>query len=214
MISDFSTRTRTDKAYRLGCNIDHLGESEYDAWLINYPNPPGSDNFAFTDPLNLPERVEFEAIGSMLDKIDYMYTDSGWPIMSKRMLDTLLSVGTFPHRAYPVVMINASAVIDPKTKNFVFPRTENHNYVAVHLTEHLDSFDFENSLFTRGTFNPDVIDYIEWLVLKEPETGFPSLFTIEPISTRLFVSAEARAALEAANIQEIDFSHVEDETVA
>jgi hypothetical protein len=207
------SRSRTNRAYRLGCNIDHLGESEYDAWLINYPNPPGADNFAFTYPLNLPERVEFEAIGSMLDRIDYLYTNSRWPIMSKRMLDIFLSVGTFSHRTYPIVMIDASAVIDPQTKAFVFPRVENQNYVAVHLTEHLDAFDFENSVFTRGTFNPEIVDHIEWLVLEEPETGFPPLFTIEPASTKLFVSAEARAALEAANIQGIGFRHVEDETI-
>ena len=212
MPTNLSMRTRTDKAFRLNCNIDHLGtgEIEEDAWLINYPNPPGASNFAFTSPLNLPNRIEFEAIGSMLAMTDYPYTYTGWPIMSKRMLNTLLSVGSFPHRAYPVVMLNVEATYNKTLKKYDAPRTENHNYLAVHLTEHLDAFDFENSVYERSTINPDVVMNIEWISLREPTAGYPPLFTVEPESTELFVSSEARVALEAANIQGIDFQYVED----
>jgi hypothetical protein len=217
MISDFSTRTRTDKAYRLDWDITYLGKdeaTEEGAWLSNHPKYSGVNSLVLNYPSGLPERIEFEVIGSLLAKTDYPYTDVGWPIMSKRMLDTILSVGSFPHRAYPVVMLDIVEAYNPQLKKYVSPRTENHDYFAIHLTEYLDAFDFENSVFTRGTINPDVVDHVEWLALREPETGFPPLFTVKPASNNLFVSAEARAALEAADIQGIDFLHVEDGTLS
>jgi hypothetical protein len=213
MISDFSTQTRTDEAYRLDWDITHLGtgEIEEDAWLSNYPNYPGVNGLILNHPSGLPERIEFEAIGSMLAKTDYPYTDVRWPIMSQRMLDVLLSVGSFPHSAYPVVMIDVEW--DAKAKKLSFPRTENHNYVAIHLTKYLDAFDFENSVYERSTINPDVVKNIRWISLRETDTGFPPLFAVEPASTKLFVSAEARTALEAADIQGIEFLHAEDGTL-
>jgi hypothetical protein len=212
MVIDISTRSRTNRAYRLHCNIDHLGigEIEEDAWLINYPKYSEINSLILNYPSGLPELIEFEAISSMLAMTDYPYTDVTWPILSKRMLDTLLSVGSFPHRAYPVVMLDVEAKYDKNSKKYIAPRTENHNYFAIHLSEYLDAFDFENSIYERSTINPDVIKNIKWICLREPETGFPPLFTIEPASLDFFVSAEARAALEAANIQGIDFQHVED----
>jgi hypothetical protein len=211
------SRSRTDRAYRLGCNIDHLGESAEDAWLINYPNAPDSGMFwRVTDPLDLPKKIEFEAIGSMLDITDYPYTDVTWPIMSKRMLNTLLSVGSFPHRVYPVVMLNVEEVYDSTLKKYIAPRTENNNYVAVHLTEHLDIFDTENSVYQRDSDNPEwiLMNSVKWLTIREPETGFPPLFNIKSASTDIFVSAQARIALETASIQGIDFLHIENSTIS
>jgi hypothetical protein len=207
-------RTRTDRAYRLHCNIDHLVKVriDEDAWLMNYPNPPGPDNFAFNSPLNLPERIEFGSIRSMLAQTDFPYTDAGWPIMSKRMLETLLSVGSFPHRAYPIVMIDQEMDVDSKKNGLRSALTENCNYVAVQLTEYIDVFDFNNSIYERSIINPDVIKNIRRVCLRKPEAGFPPLFKIEPSPLLLFVSAVARTALEAAGIQGIEFSHVEDET--
>jgi hypothetical protein len=209
MISDLSARPRTDKAYRLNCNIDHLVKVriDEDAWLIRN-SQRYEDNFNYTHPLDLPERIEFGSIRSMLAQTDYPYTDVGWPIMSKRMIDTLLSVGSFAHRTYPIIMIDQE--IDVNSEEVKPALTENHNYFAVQLTEYLDTFDFENSIYERSTINPDVVKNIRWISLREPETGFPPLFTVEPASGNLFVSAEARAALEAANILGIDFQHVED----
>jgi hypothetical protein len=214
MVTDSSAQIRTDKAYRLSRNIDYLGKDEAveeGAWLINYPNAPDSGIFwRITDSLNLPERIEFEAVGSLLAKTDYPLTDVRWPIMSRAMLSTLLSVGNFPYRAYPVVMLDVVEVYDPKSKKYVSPRTENNNYVAVQLTEYLDAFDIERSVYEKGKINPNVIVDVQWLVLKELENGFPPLFILDDSPLDLFVSAEARAALEAANIQGIDFQHVED----
>ena len=188
MPTNLSMRTRTDKAFRLYRNIDHLGkgEIEEDAWLINYPKHSEVNSLVLNYPSGLPHRIEFEAIDSMLVMTDYPVTDVDWQIMSKRMLDTLLSVGSFPHRAYPVVMLNVEATYNKTLKKYDAPRTENHDYVAVHLTEYLDAFDFENSVYERSTINPDVVKNIRWISLREPTTGYPPLFTLEP-STRLFV---------------------------
>ena len=214
MSTNLSTRTKTDKVYRLDWDITHLGECDEDAWLSNYPNYSGVNNLALNYPSGLPHRFEFESIGSMLNLTDYPYTDVTWPIMSKRMLDVLLSVGSFPHEIYPVVMLDVELAYDKNLKKHIAPRTENHNYVAIHLTEYLDAFDFENSIYKRDADRPELIlrTSIKWLALREPKAGFPPLFAVKPADTKLFVSAEARLALETANIQGIDFLYVEDGT--
>jgi hypothetical protein len=45
-------------------------------------------------------------------------------------------------------------------------------------------------------------------------SDFPPLFIVEESPLDILVSAKTRAALEAANIQGIRFTHVEDETTA
>jgi hypothetical protein len=43
MTSESSSRTRTNKAYRLDWDITHLGtEVEEAAWELNFPNHPGT----------------------------------------------------------------------------------------------------------------------------------------------------------------------------
>jgi hypothetical protein len=166
-----------------------------------------------------PNPIEFGTTACLLSKTDYPYNDIGWPIMSKRMLNTLLSVGTFPHRTYPVVMIDQT--INLFDKELKVKGTKNYDYVLVQPSEYLDAFDFENSIFKWKEYHPSVVtdvpsfvSDVEWLALKETDSDFPPLFTLEESSLDILVSAKARAALEAANIQGIRFTHVEDETTA
>jgi hypothetical protein len=112
-------RRKTNKAYRLYQDITHLGpETEEDAWVLNFPNNPSTGFYSTQFFDFFPNPIEFGAIGSLLSKTDYPYTDIGWLIMSKRMLETLLSVGYFPHRTYPVLMIDQ--VIDLTSKELKF----------------------------------------------------------------------------------------------
>jgi hypothetical protein len=204
---------KTDRVYRLNWNIDHLiDNAEVDGWLrdLIFPNAP--DNSAFwriKEDLNLPDPVEFDVIGKIFEVIDYPYTDVRWPIMSKRMLDTLSSVGNFRHRAYPLAMIDCKQVynkaLDRKTNSGI----EYHNFFAVHVLEDLDIFDWENSVYERDSEVPDVIWETEKIVFKKPLTGFPPLFRVVNFETYLYVSAEARTALEAAGIRGVNFIQAE-----
>jgi hypothetical protein len=216
MENSFEKESKADKAYRLDWNLDHvLPGSELDAWLRSFPNAPDGSAFCLIkEDLNLPERVEFFTFEDILETIDYPYNDVSWPIMSKRMLDTLLSVGDFRHRAYPLVMLNSDMAIHyDEDGNAQTPEAEYHNFFAVHVLEDLDVFDWENSIYERSERNHNVINgsTLEKLVLKEPPNGFPPIFRVDtpPIDIRLYVSAEACTALEAAGIRGVDFIQVE-----
>lgn len=145
--------TRTDKAYRLHQDITHLGpEIEEDAWELNFPNHPDTGFYSTLFFDFFPNPIEFGAIGSLLKKTDYPYTDIGWPIMSKRMLNTLLSVGCFPHRTYPVVMIDQE--MDCNSKELKIKGTRIYDYILVQPSEHLDAFDFDKSIFKWEEYDP------------------------------------------------------------
>jgi hypothetical protein len=213
--------TATDKAYRMTWNLDHLVDVDVDAWMKPLPeNDTGLYSGTFdgsmfainTEPLALPERIEFDAIGTILGIIDYPYTDVMWPIMSKRMLKLLQSLGNFPHRTYPVVMIDCEIIGYDEANKPIQPLTENYDYVAVQLLEHLDVFDYENSVYEPYAGRKDILDDVEKIFLQEPEEGFPPLFrvSVSPLVTRLFVSAPAKELLETASIRGIEFYNVED----
>jgi hypothetical protein len=211
--------TATDKAYHMTWNIDHIYDTDVDAWLRPLPeNNAGLYSGTFdgslfainTEPLALPERIEFDAIGPILGIIDYPYTDVMWPIMSKRMLKLLCSVGDFPHRTYPVIMIDCELTGYNEAGEPIQPMIENYDYVAVQLLEHLDIFDYENSVYERDSDGFIWSTSIERLALTEPESGFPPLFRVKQIETRMFVSAATKELLETASIRGVDFYSVED----
>jgi hypothetical protein len=198
-------QTTTHRAYELDHDIDHLvGDLEYDAWLVNsseYENAWG-DVFWESMRLDLPDNIEFDCDGARLLVSDYPYVKEQWPIMSKRMLNTLLTVKDFSHQVIPIVMKDI----------FVPPQfDESHDFVAVQLLEHQDVFDWENSVYRRNPERSDIIDRLNRLVIKIPQHGLPPLFRIAatPLETRLFVSAEGRAALEQAGIKGIRFDDLE-----
>jgi hypothetical protein len=216
MVTSAMTATKTHQAYRLYHDDSHregYGETElpeYDAWLIT--DIPGSKDFngGFWRPQQLepPTRVEFESVGNFLmihdlrrtRVTDYPYNREGWPIMSKRMLEALLSVRTFPHQVIPIVMLDAFTPIEFE---------ENHDYVAVQLLEHQDVFDWEQSVCERNLEVPNCIKFgsLESAVFKEPPNGFPPLFRVAtvPLTNRLYVSSKGKAALEEAGIRGVSF---------
>jgi hypothetical protein len=218
-----------DSSHREGYGETEL--PEYDAWLIEFPGcqevqfgywepqvittggsegflvrEEGTDGLWYTTQFHLPKRIEFESVGNFLmihdlsrtRVTDYPDNREGWPIMSKRMLEALLSVRDFPHQAIPIVMLDAFTPIEFE---------ENHDYVAVQLLEHQDVFDWEKSIYERDPELTNGVDSLEKLVLKEPPEGLPSLFrvTTTPLSNKLYVSPEGKAALEAAGIRGVNF---------
>jgi hypothetical protein len=199
------TQPITCKAYELDHDISHLiGDLEYDAWLVE-PSEYEAVLDSFWEPrrLELPEYVEFDCDGERLLVSDYPYVKERWPIMSRRVLDALLEVQEFPHQLIPVIMKDI----------FVPPQfEENHDFVAVQLLEHLDIFDWENSLYESDLERRDIINRLDRLMLRVPQRGLPPLFRIAaaiPLETRLFVSAEGRLALEQVEAKRIRFIDLE-----
>jgi hypothetical protein len=147
--------------------------------------------------IRMPEQIRFYGDKDFLRATDYLYTKPSWPVMSKQMLEVLLSVRDFLHQVIPVM------IEDTTLKYFSLdsPRTGivNHNYVIVQFLEHLDVLDKENSTyFDTGN--------IKGIALKEPENGFPPIFRVSSKPVPLYVSAEAKIALEAAGIKGVEFS--------
>jgi hypothetical protein len=204
---------KTDRVYRLDWNIDHLiDNAEVDGWLRESAFPDAPDESAFwriKEDLDLPNPVIFDVIGDIFKVIDYPYLDVGWPIMSQRMLDTLLSVGDFYHRAYSLRMIDCEVIGRDEENRTIKSGIEYDNFLAVQVLEDLDVLDLDNSIYERGKRNPDAVINVEKTVFREPSTGFPPLFRAVHRETYLYVSAEARTALEAAGIRGVDFIQVE-----
>jgi hypothetical protein len=155
-------------------------------------------------PFEPSEPVEFDTNFALLEKVpDYPNNTARWPVMSRRMLDVLLSVGEFAYHAIPVTLVQDTIDVDVRYDALGRPKPEysKTDYVAVQLLSYTDVFDAERSLFTRSRLDPDEILRIRKLALNVPPEGLPPLFRLEVYDVHLFVSAEARAALDSAGIR-------------
>lgn len=186
-------------AYFLQKVRQDLGDLDCDADLVKFD---GSDaiSFSLTKPLLLPDVIYFEAAFHVIAHKDYIINNVHWPIVSKKMLKVLISVGDFPHRAVPIVMLDDS--VDPKERfdaqGKPKPGVANEDYVALHLLTHLDVFDWEESIYQENWISDKLVEDIEKLVIKEPAEGLPPIFRIAPCFQDLFISHAAKEALEEA----------------
>jgi len=173
--------------------------------LVEFPGWKSNRLLASVSPPFQPsEPVEFDTNFALLDDApDYPNNTADWPVMSRRMFDVLLSVGEFAHHAIPVTLVQDTIPVDVRYDALGRPKPEysKTNYVAVQLLSYADVFDRERSLFTLSRRDPDEIMRIRKLALDIPPEGLPPLFRLEVYDIHLFVSAEARAALDSAGIR-------------
>jgi hypothetical protein len=192
-------------AYELDWELDHFEDFHIKDWshdLVIEPFP-GMKRAEIDEiePFPHPNPVIYTAYRDITDYIDYPYTNNGWPVMSKRMYEALLSVGHFPHRIIPVAVIDWRILeewYDAQGK--LRDEITNWNYVAVQLTEHADVFDWEKAVYQADPDMPERPGSVSQYAFRVPPGGLPPLFRIKNHSVRLFVSAEARAALKAAGV--------------
>ncbi len=205
-----STTTVVKQAYKLKHDAVHIADTsrEYDAYIVEWPEYR-EYGLKFTDPddFDYPNHgVEFHGYESSLSDTDYPYENVAWPIMSKRMLSTLLAVRAFPHRTWDVPFVgfpdNAPELM---LREGLRGGVRHNEFVAIQLLEQLDLFDWENSVYEMDSMFPDEISRIRKLVLKVPDEGLPPIFRLKVGSVILYVSPEGRAALEAANIKGVRF---------
>jgi hypothetical protein len=166
----------------------------------------------------MPEEIVFAGLKDWLSPTDYPYIPevSYWPIISRRMLDVLLSVGDFPHQVIPVVFRSIDRPEYSEEEWLAKSLVRNHDYIILHLLELSDVFDMERSEYNteRGVADPEMVllTNIYNIVLKEPEGGFPPIFRIKGDELPWYVSAKAKQALEDAGIQGLDFDTYKLET--
>ncbi len=199
----------TSRFYELDWNIEHLtGDLEYDAWLKNSSEWQDIDDVLENRKnLILSEPIEYESIEKILVNTDYPYNKNRFPIMSKRMLSVLLSVGSFSYQAIPIVMIDTEVKYNEEIKKYAKSGARNHNFSLVRIPEYIDVFDWENSIYELNPKQPGRVKLstVKKIVLKESGEGFPPLFQVSAMPYMLLVSAEAKAALETAEIRGVKF---------
>ncbi len=162
-----------EPAYNLDADIDHFEEYKLD-WKSDliFEKWEGFFDYEYDDGelFPHPNTVIFQGDLNIIKHIDYPKTDNYWQVMSKRMYETLLSVGNFPHRTIPVAIVdwtvqpwdwfeettitrdNAFAEGRPsryKTGKNLKKEICLWNYLAIQITERLDILDRENCVFNK-----------------------------------------------------------------
>ncbi len=187
----------TPPAYEL--DVDFTGQKDSTCVLHIVPwHRWGDVRWAGTEPLLVPDPIVYR-VGSRRVHVltDYPDVSGVQPVISRRMLDTLLAVKPFGYRLYPVEIRCRGQVVPPPSLELT--------YWLVQLTEHFSGFDPERSDWEPSTIAPQRIGELYRLELKIPPEGLPPIFRIPQRPTTLFVSAEGREALIAAGIRGVDF---------
>lgn len=186
-------------AYEMFWNTDHIRSNEkFDARLVKFPGWENITGLLGTRDYELPKQIFFEADFRVTRQSDYPFNNVNWPLMSRRMLEVLLSIGDFQHRAIPVRLVDETVPLPKRRSANGQFRAEivDDSFVAVQLKEHLDVFDWEHSEYEPDTLFPDEVGIIKKLVLKKSNKDFPPLFRLAVKSDYLFVSAAAKQRLE------------------
>jgi hypothetical protein len=195
-----------DYAYKLSWDVEHFERCGIQDWRNDIEIQDYEiygHLFYRTTEFEHPNPLIFQGHIPFLEHIDYPESNIYWNIMSKRMYETLLSVGEFPHRVIPIVVADSR---EPRRNWYdsagnLRKETCLWNYLAVQMTEHLDIFDYERSeIWKDDEDEPDRITDISKYVFKVPEKGLPPIFKIPERTVSLFVSVEARKALNNAKI--------------
>ncbi|MCD0174668.1 hypothetical protein IHN32_01705 [Deinococcus sp. 14RED07] len=126
----------TDPAYQVLWGTDHLVRTDerVDLDLVSPESfAPGLWPVHTTLPAPFPDPVIFMASFGRATYMHYPRNGQGWPVLSRQMLDVLLQVKSFGHRAIPIQIIGPviyRADPDP-TETFFEERmkTADHGYV-------------------------------------------------------------------------------------
>jgi hypothetical protein len=161
-----------------------------------------------SETVEVPDPVEFQGLLSTVKQTDFPVIQEGWPLMSKRMVEVLESVGSFPHRILPARILDGRlgrslAEGDRRFDeegNFK-PEFYTDDYVLLQLTEHLDAMDLERSIYERHNPKTNNVLGIDKFVFKDIGHEYPPIFRPIHSPVDLFISDAAKQALEAAGIR-------------
>lgn len=165
-----------------------------------------------TRAFKTPEVLFFASDYKIIPAIDFPKNDIGLTIFSNKMLRIFTNLGDFKFRSLPTIMFDhkeMEAYHIEEGELLEDLKKRNEDYIAIQLMEFADTFDRDNSIYEEHFINPERVGDIDKLVFRVPENGFPPLFKIDEIATKLFVSEQVKNALEAANIKGCEFEEVE-----
>lgn len=132
-----------------------------------------------------------------------------YPLVSKRMVEVLKSVGSFPHQAIPVRILDISIACHLNedshydVEDNLQPEHYTDDYVLLHLTTHLDAMDLERSEYDDYDAETNSIMFIDKFVFKDIGQELPPIFRLTNSPVDLFISEAAKEALEAAGMKSL-----------
>lgn len=192
---------------------NHVNEDlGYDAELIPFK---GSDLFDYamweTDEISeYPVPIEFQGLLKTVRQTDYPVTRPSLPLMSKRMLEVLKSIGSFSHNVLPTRITDGTIGRRLTNEDNRYDEDGNlkpdyytDNYVLLHLTSHLDAMDLERSEYDDYDTETNLVSSIDKFVFKDIGHEFPPIFRLTHCPVVLFISEAAKEALEAAGMKSL-----------
>ncbi|MEW5675622.1 hypothetical protein ABGT15_04860 [Flavobacterium enshiense] len=206
------------KIYKLRNDFKYLGKINYVKYqegAVHIPFEDEKDISFFMSGIEkhkLPEKICFGADFNVIPKSDFPINSLLLNILSKKMLSILNELGNFKHTLVPIVFFNHKELEAYHIEEGIGLddlRIKNNDYIALQLLEYIDAFNKEKSVFEEHYLYPEKVGSIRELVLKEPLNGFPPIFKIEEDSTLLFITEEAKSALESAGVKGCEFEEVE-----
>lgn len=204
-------KTEAEGAYEISWSVAHLSDDATDAGLVKFEGWEKTMGLIARDLPPLPSPVIFEANAATLRASDFPSSDVSWPIVSRRMLKVLCSVGEFAHREVSVAMIDdtipAERRFDPHGK--LLSGVANDGFVALQLLDQLDAIDWKRSEFDKSELAPGLdVTFFNKIVLRGNAAMFPPMFRVTDASNRLFISEAAKKALAQSRVQGIELTPV------
>ena len=210
--------------YTIGNDLSHkpsprpTGVPAWDVNLIYFDGyrDAGFDNPAIDYTDRVPPVIEFVGNLDVLKWSDFPYTPQSYLLMSKKMLDVLLSIQPFKYRVYPT-LIYSYEIEELVRYAFDGKRTDYHvedpslftdKFVIMQLAEAIDILDEDKTIVKGKTARESdrwylSASYVEHYEFTKQEKDLPPVFTT-PKTPYFFTEAAVRA-LEANNIRGVEF---------
>jgi hypothetical protein len=161
-----------------------------------------------SETVEFPNPVQLHGLLPTVRQTDFPVVEEGWPLMSRRMVEVLESVGAFPHRVLPTRILEGSVGRSlaegdrrfDEQGNFK-PEFYTDDYVLLQITEHLDAMDLERSVYQRLNLKTNNVLGVRKFVFKDIGQAYPPIFRLTHCSTFLFITEAAKQALETSGIR-------------
>jgi hypothetical protein len=219
--------------YIIRHDLSHLpallkpGDRQWDVELIYFD---GYRNIGFKNPEldcknRVPPVIEFVGNLEVMKWTDFPYTDRPYLVMSRKMLDILLSVQPFKYRIYPTIIYDYK-IEELVRYTFDGTRTDYHvedpslfadKFVIMQLAETIDVLDEDRTITEGKTVRESgelyLSEYdVEHYEFTREEKNLPPVFTTPKTLTYFYTEAAVRA-LEANNIRGVEFHPIPQQSV-
>ncbi len=192
----------------------------FDGWEDAMLENPAID---YTD--RVPPVIEFVGNLDVLEWSDFPYTSPTFLLMSKKMLDVLLSIQPFKYRVYPT-LIYSYEIEELVRYSFDGTRTDYHvedpslftdKFVIMQLAETIDILDEDKTIIEGQTARESDRRWylseleVEHYEFTKQERDLPPVFTT-PKTPYFYTEAVVRA-LKANNIRGVEFRPIPQQTL-